>query len=313
MKLEELKTMTSDLANKLKSLGIQSVESLAIRSISEIRDQLEGVSEKKLKQVFMEVWRHKGFWFMTASKINEVRGERIAFTTGSEALDQMLGGGVYTREITEFAGEYGVGKSQLLYTIIVEALNKHKDAAAVFLDSEDTFRLERVSKIAESRGYDAEDILSRIIYIPIVDTDLFFLIIDRLDTTIENRNVKLIASDSIIAPLRAEYVGREVLWLRQQILNKILRRLLNLAKVYNLAVIISNQVVTSPQATFSYDPIAQKTPTGGNIIAHNCNCRVYIRKSQANKRIARLIDSSWLPEQECVFCITEKGIEDVGA
>jgi len=133
------------------------------------------------------------------------------------------------------------------------------------------------------------------------------------DRLIKERNVKLLLIDSIIAPFRAEYVGREVLWLRQQQLNKTLRYLLNYAKAFNLAVVVTNQVVANPQVVYTGDdPTANKVPTGGNILAHNAETRIYLRKAaHGNTRIARLIDSSWLPPRECVFQITEKGITDV--
>lgn len=311
MKIEELKSMTPEVTRQLKAMGIHSVESLAIRSIAEVKERLEKVSERKVKEVFEEAWRLKGFWFTTADKIDEIRGERNVYTSGSKALDEILGGGICSREITELAGEYGVGKSQMLYTIMVELLWREKDASVAFLDSEDTYRKERIVEMCTARGYQPEEILSRTIYIPIVDSNLFFEIIDRIDMTIENRNVKAILSDSLIAPLRAEYVGREVLWLRQQLLNKVLRRMLNLAKVYNIAVIVSNQVVASPQTFYTPNIIQQYPPTGGTIMAHNCNTRLYIRKAQGNRRIARLFDSSWRPEAEAVFMITEKGVVDV--
>jgi DNA repair protein RadA len=311
MKIEELKTLTPEIGKELKDMGILTVESLAIRNIREVKDKLKNVSENKLKQVFEEAWRLKGFWFTTADKLDEVRGDRLLFSTGSNSLNNILGGGVYTREITEFVGPYGAGKSQILYTLLVEALAKNKDFSAVFLDSEDTFRKERLIEIAEARGYDSKDMLSRTIYIPIVDTELFHEIIDRIDPTIESRNVKLLLADSIIAPLRAEYIGRELLSLRQQILNNILRRLLNLAKVYNLAVTVANQVVQFPVAQFTYDPIMEKPPTGGTILGHACNPRVYIRKGEGNRRIARVFDSSWLPEAEAVFTIDKKGVGDI--
>jgi len=311
LKLEELKSVKSDVAAKLSEIGVNSVEALIVKGFSEVKALLPEVDEKELRKIFMEAWRLKGFWLMTAKELAEREKERLVFSTGCKALDTILGGGVYSWSITEFAGEYGVGKSQILMTLMIEALNKHPEFCAVYLDSENTCRDARLKEICEARGYDTE-LLSRVIYIPTVETSIFFEIVDRLPITVEARNVKLICSDSLIAPLRAEYVGRETLAERQQILNSILRKLLSMARVYNLAVAVANQVVAVPQQTYVYTPFGQKLPVGGHIMAHNTDPRVWIRKGEGFKRIARIFDSSWLPERECVFRISEKGIEDIG-
>ncbi|MEW6499714.1 MAG: hypothetical protein AB1589_45715, partial [Cyanobacteriota bacterium] len=268
MELEKISCMTNVMASELRKNGITSVEALAIRSLSELNEKIKNgyilnVDYSLLKSAVEEAWRLTGFWIMSAADMEKVRGKRLVFTSGSKAVDEMLGGGIFSRELTEFVGEYGCGKSQSLFSALTEALGQNKDVTAAFLDSEDTFSEDRIRQIAKARGYDPDDILKRIIYIPITDSELFSELIDRLNVTIETKNVKLILIDSIIAVLRAEYVGREVLWYRQQLLNKLIRRLLNLAKVYNIAVVISNQVVTNPQAQFTYDPIQQKVPTGG--------------------------------------------------
>jgi DNA repair protein RadA len=322
MELERISCMTKELADELKKNGIVSVESLAIRSLSEIHDMFkEGkilekadtVSFERAKKALEEAWRLSGFWIMKASEIETIRGKRLCFTTGSRAVDEMLGGGIFSREVTEFCGEYGSGKTEFLFTILAEALGRSKEISAIFIDTEETFSEVRVSEIAKARGYDPGDILERIIYIPANDSDFLLEIIDRLHLTIEARNAKLILIDSIIAVLRAEFVGRDVLWYRQQLLNRMLRRLLNLAKVYNIAVVVTNQVVANPQAQYVYDPLQQKVPTGGTVLGHNANTRLYLKKPAGGtrKRIVHLFDSNWRPEGERTIQLTEKGVEDV--
>jgi len=314
MKLEELSSLSKDATAQLRGMGITSVEALVTRSLSEIREWIDNkwlsISYEKAKEIMEEAWRKTGLWFTPGDQIEAIRGKRVVFTSGSKSVDEMLGGGIFSGEITEFVGDFASGKTEFLLTITVEALGANKDITAIFIDTENTFTRERVEEIARERGYSPDDILKRIIYIPVMDSDFLSEIIDRLHLTIETRNVKLILIDSIMAILRADYIGREVLWYRQQLLNKMLRRLLNLAKVYKIAVVISNQVVTNPQAQFTYDPIQQKVPTGGTILGHNANTRLYLRRAQGNKRIVRLFDSSWRPEAECVIQITSKGITD---
>jgi len=316
MELEKISCMTKTMASELRKNGIISVEALATRSLSELRELVEkgsilNVWFPEIKEAYEEALRLKGFWFTTADQIEAVRGPRDKFSTGSKVVDEMLGGGIFTRELTEFAGDYGSGKTTFLFTILVEALGSNKEITAIFVDTEDTFDEGRIKQIATNRGYQPEDILKRTIYIPITDSDFMLEIVDRMHITIEARKVKLVLIDSLMAVLRAEYVGRDVLWYRQQLLNKMIRRLLNLAKVYNIAIVASNQVVTNPQAQFTYDPIQQKVPTGGTVLGHNANTRLYLRKAKGSKRIVRLFDSNRLPEAECTVKLGLKGIEDV--
>lgn len=312
MEFEDLKTMTPTLASDLRKAGIMTVESFAMERLDELKQKLRGVSEDKLREIQVEAWKALGYWFTPATKLMEKRKQVLTFPTGCKALDSLIGGGVRTRVITEFAGEYGAGKTETLLTLLVEALAWNPEASAIFFDSEESFSELRVTQIAKSRGYDPDDILKRVIHIPIWHTQHFQEAVKQADTLIKNQNVRILMVDSIIAPFRAEYVGREVLWYRQQLLNQMLRQLLNYAKAFNLAVVVTNQVVASPQVVYTGDFVAQNPPTGGHILGHNAETRLYLRKATGNKRIATLIDSSWLPPGECVFQITEKGIEDVG-
>jgi len=309
---EDLKGMTPTIASMLRKNDITTLESLAMLTLDDLKEILRGTPERKIREIQIEAWKALGYWYTPGDMLARIRKEEIVFTTGCRALDGILAGGIRTRTITEFAGEYGTGKTESLLTIMIEALGRNGDYAAIFFDSEESFNERRASQIAELRGYDAKDILKRILYVPVWHTDHFMESVKWADGLIKERNVKLILVDSIIAPLRAEYIGREVLWERQQLLNKILRDLLNYAKAFNLAVIVTNQVVAKPQTVYTADPLANNAPAGGNILAHNAETRIYLRKAgHGNKRIARLIDSSWLPPAECVFQITEKGIEDV--
>mgnify|MGYP000105984877 CR=1 FL=1 len=311
MEFEDLASITPSIASALRKNDVTTIESLAMQTLDQLKEILKGVSEKKIRMIQIEAWKAIGYWFTPADMLSQTRKEEFVFTTGCKALDEMLAGGIRTRCITEFVGEYGSGKTESLLTILVETLGRNKDFSALFFDSEESFSEKRVTQIASVRGYEPKGILSKTLYVPVWHTQHFMESVRWADRLIKERNVKLILVDSIIAPLRAEYVGREVLWERQQLLNKILRDLLNYAKAFNLSVVMTNQVVANPQVVYTSDPLSNNLPTGGNILAHNAETRIYLRKAHGNRRIARLIDSSWLPPRECVFQITKKGIEDI--
>jgi len=306
--LLQIKEITSDLAAKLKRRGITTLKALSLLAVTDLQEL--GVEQDLARRILREAWAKCGFGFVTADQLEKIRKKEF-LTTGCKALDNILGGGVQTGEITELIGAYGSGKTQTQFTILTVNLGENPDMGAIFLDSEDTFSTKRIREIAKARGYDADSILKRTIVVTAPASEQFLVTVDEMPRMINEKNVKLILLDSLIAPFRSEYVGREILWYRQQLINKLLRRLLNYATIFNLAVVVTNQVVARPEAVYTTDVVAQNPPAGGHIVAHGCSTRVYFRKASENKRIARIIDSSWLPEAECIFKITEKGIEDV--
>lgn len=306
MKLEDLTSISPSLIQQLGEIGVASVESLVVKGFRDTKTLLPEVGDAELKKVFMEAWRKKGFWIMTAEEYTQLEKNRMFFSTGSKGLDQLIGGGIWTWNIAEFYGEQGIGKSQLLQTIAVVAAANN--ITTVFIDTEGTCRKVRMLEIAEKRGFDSTTVDEKTVFIQSVGTEILFEVVERLPLTIESKNVKVVCIDSLISPFRAEYLGREMLASRQQHLGKLLHRLKNMARVYNLAVAITNQLVAVPvQKFFGFD----FKPTGGYILGHTSEPRVWIRRSEGTKRVARLVDSSWLPEGEVVFRISERGAEDV--
>ncbi len=138
------------------------------------------------------------------------------------------------------------------------------------------------------------------------NSDHQVVLVDKAKELIREKNIRLIIVDSLMAHFRADYSGRGELAPRQQKLNRHIHALQKLADTYNVAVYVTNQVMARPDVMFG-DPTAA---VGGHIVAHGTGVRIYLRKSKANTRIARLIDSPYLPEGEAVFRVTEKGLED---
>ncbi len=179
------------------------------------------------------------------------------------------------------------------------------DGGVVYIDTEGTFRPERVSEIATARGYDPEAILSRILVARAYNSAHQELIVKDLGRIVEKNNVKLVIVDSAVAHYRAEFLGRGTLAERQQRLNRFMHALLRTAEVYNIAVVMTNQVQSAPDSFFG-DPTRA---TGGHVVAHTSTYRIYLRKAGKN-RIARMMDSPYHPERDAVFVLDEKGVDD---
>ncbi len=170
-----------------------------------------------------------------------------------------------------------------------------------------TFRPERIAQMARAKGVDEDAVLKRIFVARAFNSDHQTLLIEKADTLIRENNVKLIVVDSLMSEFRSDYMGMEMLARRQQKLNKHLHALQKLADTYNLAVYLTNQVMDRPGILFG-DPTV---PIGGNVLAHQATYRLYLRRSKEDRRIAKLVDSPSLPDGECVFRVTEDGIEDM--
>src|SRR5215472_2801239 len=251
--------------------------------------------------------------FSTAQDILDRRKNLLRCTTGSAKLDSFLKGGFETQAITEIAGEFGSGKSQICYTLCVTANTsldrKGLDGNVIFIDTENTFRSERIFQIAEHRGISEPDEILRQIYIcKIHNTSHLEMIIQDLGKSIEEYKAKLVMVDSIIALHRAEFTGRGTLAERQQRLNMMLHKLNRLAEVHNIAVVVTNQVQSQPDDFSGFRDGLRAT--GGNVMGHATTYRIMLRKA-GKARIAIMVDSPYHMYDQTRFSITEAGVQDV--
>ncbi len=183
------------------------------------------------------------------------------------------------------------------------------EGKAVYIDTEGTFRPERIKQIAEAMGASSEKVLKNILVARAFSSDHQILLLDKVNEMIKDGEpIKLMVIDSITAHFRAEFAGRGQLADRQQKMNRYLHNLQKIADSNNLAIFITNQVMSNPAVMFG-DPT---TAIGGNILGHASTYRLYLRRGKAGSRVAKLIDSPNLPENEAQFFLTEAGIKDEG-
>ena len=308
--IEDIPGIGPATASKLRELGYHTVESLATATVKELT--LAGLGEKQAAKIISIARDSISVQFVTADELLKERLNVKKLTTGSQALDELLGGGLDTQTITEFFGAYGSGKSQLCHQLCVNVQLPYErgglEGAALYIDTEHTFSPERIVQMAKFRGLDPEQVVKRIVYAEAFNSDHQMLLLERCDRIIKENNIKLIVVDSLTAHFRSEYLGREMLAERQQKLNKHLHRLFRLARVFNLVAVVTNQVMSRPDVFFGDSVQA----VGGHIVAHTSHTRIYLKKAaKGNVRIARLVSSPYLPEGEAIFKITENGVEDV--
>jgi DNA repair protein RadA len=295
-------------AEKLMNAGYDTVLSVAVASPGEIIE-LAGVTEATARKMIQFARSKLEMGFESGDEILKRREKVEKITTGSNSFDSLLGGGFETAAITECFGEYGSGKTQMAHILSVNIQKKDPDAVAVFIDTENTFRPERIKQIAEAAGIDPEKALKNIRVARAYNSDHQMLLAEKSEDLIkkDGLKVKLIIVDSLTAHFRAEFIGRGTLADRQQKLNKHMHVLMRLADMYNLSIYVTNQVMAKPDVFFG-DPTQA---IGGHIVGHNAMFRVYLRKGKKGSRVAKLVDSPSLPEGEANFYVEAGGLRDV--
>jgi DNA repair protein RadA len=308
--ISDLPGVGQAILNKLMDSGYTTLESIAVASPQDLSTAV-GIPLTTAQKLIKEAREALDIRFKTALEVKKERARVKKITTSSQALDGLLGGGIETRTMTEFFGEFGSGKTQICHQISVNVqLPPEKGGLAgkaVYIDTEGTFRWERIEAMAKAQGLDPDTVMNNIYYMRAINTDHQMAIVDDLQELIsKDPAIKLVIVDSVTSHFRAEYAGRENLAVRQQKLNKHLHQLTRLAEVYDLAVVVTNQVMARPDMFYGDPTVA----VGGHTLYHTPGIRIQVKKSRGNRRIARVVDAPHLPEGEVVFAITEEGIRD---
>ncbi len=336
--LEDLSGVGPATAEKLRDNGYDTFQSIAVASPGELSNTAD-VGESSAHDIIQAAREAADVGgFETGTDVLERREQIGKLEFLVPEIDEMLGGGVETQSITEVYGEFGAGKSQVTHQLAVNVQLPREQGGlhgrCIFVDSEDTFRPERIDEMVnglsddvieatmEEREIDGDPddeeamdelvqtFLDRIHVAKAFNSDHQILLAEKaqeIATEYEEDDypVRLLCVDSLTAHFRAEYVGRGELADRQQKLNKHLHDIDRVGNLYNSAVVVTNQVQSNPDAFFG-DPTK---PIGGNILGHKSTFRMYLRKSKQDKRIVKLVDAPNLPDAEAVMRVQGAGLK----
>src|SRR5919106_51527 len=281
LEVQDIDGVGPTTAKKLKEAGIVSVMDLAVTSAEQLAVDINSSKDSAAAFIMaaQKLLRESNILekeFVTADFVLEKRKSMLRCSTGSKSLDELLLGGVETQAVTEFYGEFGSGKSQICHTLCAIAKQPISDGGldggVIYIDTEGTFRPERLNQIARARGFDPMSVLKNVAICKVYNSSHLELIIKDLGRYINEFNAKLII----------------------------------LAEIFNIVIVITNQVQSSPD-TFFGDPTKA---AGGNVIGHTSTYRIYLRKSGEN-RVAKMIDSPYHPYSDTRFTINEKGVDDL--
>lgn len=311
-RLQECGINAKDI-EKLQAAGLHTVEGVAYSTLKSLT-AIKGITDQKAAKLLAEASKLVPMGFSTASEYHKERAEIIHLTTGSKELDKLLGGGIETGSITELFGEFRTGKSQLCHTLCVTsqlALEQGGgEGKTLFIDTEGTFRPQRLIKIAERYGLNPHDVLDNVAFARAYNSDHQTKLLIQASAMMAESRYALVIVDSATALYRTDYSGRSELSARQMHLARFLRALLRVADEFGVAVVITNQVVAQVDGSAGMFGGDNKKPIGGNIMAHSSTTRLSLRKGRGNTRVCKVYDSPCLPESEAMFAINEDGIGD---
>ncbi|KAA6415735.1 MAG: meiotic recombination dmc1 [Lasallia pustulata] len=300
---------------KLKANGYFTVASVHAATRKTLL-KIKGFSEVKVEKIkeAIQKCQPSGFGFITAMELGHQRKRVVRISTGSKQLDGILGGGFQSMSISEVYGEFRCGKTQLSHTMsVVAQLPKELGGAegkVAYIDTEGTFRPERIAQIAERFGVDPEQAQENIAYARALNSEHQLELLNALSMQFASNEYRLLIIDSIMNCFRVDYCGRGELADRQQKLNQFLSKLAHMAEEFNVCVLMTNQVQSDPGASALFAGADGRKPIGGHILAHASTTRVLLRKGRGEERVAKIQDSPDCPEREATYIITTGGIND---
>ncbi|KAJ8716048.1 hypothetical protein PYW08_013333 [Mythimna loreyi] len=299
---------------KLKAAGICTIKGIQMSTKKKLCN-IKGFSDTKVEKIKEACQKIATLGFITALEVSDRRKQVFKISTGSSELDKLLAGGVESMAITEVFGEFRTGKTQLSHTLCVTTQipnsTGYHGGKVMFLDTEHTFRPDRLRPIADRFNLDQTAVLDNVLYARAYTSEHQAELLDFVAAKFHEEAglFKLLIIDSIMALFRVDFSGRGELADRQQKLAQVLSRLQKISEEYNVAVFITNQMTADPGATLSFQ-VDPKKPIGGNILAHASTTRIALRKGRGENRIAKIYDSPDLPESEATFAITNGGVAD---
>ncbi|UCE37926.1 MAG: DNA repair and recombination protein RadA [Thermoplasmata archaeon] len=310
MKIDELPGVGPATAEKLREAGYSDLMTIAVESPKNLAEMAE-IGEATANKIINLAKREADIGnFETGDALLERRKAVGKLTSGVKALDELLGGGFESQAIIELYGEFGSGKTQIAHQLAVNVQLPEDQGGlgghALMIDTENTFRPERIVQIAGALDLDPQEALTNVHVARAFNSHHQMLLMDRAKALAKEFPVKLLIVDSLTAHFRAEYIGRGALAERQQKLNRHMHDLQRFADLNNAVILVTNQVSAKPDAFFG-DPTR---PIGGHIVGHTATFRIYMRKSKGGKRICRLVDSPSLPDGEAVVTLCEEGVRD---
>jgi DNA repair protein RadA len=301
--LGKISGVSEATVKKIFDSGIYKKAQISKMTLKQFQN-MTGIGEKTGEKIIKEVL--KDVIFESGYDVHEKKEKQKKLKIGSKNFDDLLNGGITPGLITEFFGPFGSAKTQFCHQLAVNVQLPEFNQKAIYIDTEGAFSTKRIMEMASAAGLDDKEALKNILTIKAETSEHLAKIIGALNKFVQEMNVGIVIVDSLIAHFRVDFRGRGELSERQQKLNKCLHDLKKLADIYDIPVIITNQVMASPGVLYG-DPTR---PLGGHVVGHASAYRIYLTRNKEGVRTVKLIDSPDLEEGITKVKITKDGIED---
>ncbi|CAG0905144.1 unnamed protein product [Cyprideis torosa] len=151
---------------KLKQAGICTLKGVQMTTRKKLAG-IKGMSEAKADKIKEAAMQSQSAGFVTALQYCDQRKQVFKISTGSSELDKLLGGGIESMSITEVFGEFRTGKTQIAHTLCVTAqipTANYSGGKVILIDTENTFRPNRLRSIADRFRLDHDEVLENVLY-----------------------------------------------------------------------------------------------------------------------------------------------------
>jgi len=224
---------------------------------------------------------------------------------GGFGVNNVIGGGFQSKKAYIVFGANKTGKTQLCHQLSVLSFRKFKKL--IYLDTENTFRPERIRELAVSNNLDGEKALKNILVSKIMSNTAFLLKLNEVEEIIEKYNYRILIVDSINNYYRFERGDKEISFFKARTsFLKILEKVNELTQKYNLITILTAQVAPN----FNEHAIIKEIPVGMQYLNHFFSEFLYLSYKEKDMSYIHLLNSHFLPEKKILYKITKNGLQD---
>lgn len=298
------------LTKMLVNAGYSSPQRIATAPVEILTNKFD-ISPSHAKTLVRNAQRWVSMNFVSAASLLDEKEKVNKIPTLCKSLDKILNGGIEPKAITEFFGEYITGKTQICMQLAVNNALPISlgglESNSLIIDTEGAFNPQRLVQIIKKWDVNVKDILERITVGRAFTSDIQIAMLNNLKDIIHEKKITLLIIDSLTSTFRSEYSGKDSIYERQQKLNQHIQQLLRIADIENIAVVVTNQVMSEMKEQGKVKPV------GGNVLAHGISHRIHCTKSRMKStvRFANIVASSSLPDAKAAYEITKYGISDV--
>ena len=301
-----------NLQKKIKDLNLNDINTIFYLNDSEITQVLKQNIDSitKIKEELPQ--KTKRLWLK--NEIKKVEQYSNPLNSGSNNIDSILDGGFFPGKIYLIFGEFNTGKTQLCHQLAtniffkeISSISNSIPSLTLYLDTENTFRPERIKQLASSLNEDSESVLNSIDRTQIIGSTALTVVFDKIEDLIQENKYKLLVIDSITNHFRTDLnkEGINASMLKNNFI-KILGKINEITKRYNLITILTSQITPA----FYKESLIPVKPVALDLFVHFFSEFIYLSNLEENQRLLHVINSEILPERKCLFIINQEGIRD---